>query len=369
MSLGADLAEFVNQQLQQIGVNTDYLISELLVSTLIFIFFIILGWIVYRVFERYLIGFAHKTKTKLDDEILKNIKKPIYAFVFIFGARYALEFLSFFQDYAELMNSVFYLAEIFLIAFIITRVINVLLAWYAGKRSREKMSDHFIYVMRNIINGLVALFAFIFILWVFQIDLSGAIVGLGVGGIIIGFALQSVLVDFFSAFSIYFDRPFEIGDFVIIGNYAGTVQKITLKSTRIKLLQGEELVISNTDLSSSSLRNFKKMRRRRISFSFGVTYDTDTKKLKKIPDIIKSVIDPKKIDHVDRLDRVHFTEFGDYSLKFEVIYFMKSQDFLKYRNAQQAINFGIHESFEKEGIEMAFPTQTIYMENSNAPTT
>jgi small-conductance mechanosensitive channel len=361
MSLGADIAEFVNQQLQRIGIETDYLISELIVSALIFIFFLFVGWLVYRIFERYLIGLAHKTKTKLDDEILKNIKKPIYAFVFIFGARYAIEFLSFFQDYAQLMNGFFYVAEIFLLAFIITRVINVFLAWYAEKRSKEKMSEHFIYVIRNIINGLVALFAFLFILWVFQIDLSGAVVGLGVGGIIIGFALQSVLVDFFSAFSIYFDRPFEIGDFIIIGNYAGTVQKITLKSTRVKLLQGEELVISNKDLTSSSVRNFKKMRRRRISFSFGVTYDTDTKKLKKIPDIIKAIIDPKKINHVDRLDRVHFSEFGDFSLKFDIIYYLKSQDYVKYKDAQQAINFAIREAFEKEGIEMAFPTQTVYL--------
>jgi len=361
MSLGADLAEFVNQQLHNLGVNTDYLISELIVSALIFIFFIFVGWIVYRLFESYLIGFAHKTKTKLDDEILKNIKKPIYAFVFIFGARYALEFLSFLKDYADMMNSLFYLAEIFLIAFIITRVINVLLAWYAEKRSREKMSEHFIYVLRNIINGLVALFAFLFILWVFQIDLSGAIVGLGVGGIIIGLSLQSVLGDFFSAFSIYFDRPFEIGDFIIVGEYSGTVKKITLKSTRVKLLQGEELVISNKVLSSSSVRNFKKMRRRRISFSFGVTYDTDLEKLKKIPDIIRSIINPKKIKDIDRLDRVHFSEFGDFSLKFDIIYYMKSQDYVKYKDAQQIINFAIKEAFEKEGIEMAFPTQTIFL--------
>ena len=361
MSFGADIAEFVNQQLHHFGFNTEYIVSELIVSVLIFLFFILVGWIVYRLFEHYLVGFAHKTKTKLDDEILKNIKKPIYAFVFIFGARYALEFLSFIQEYSHIMNSMFYFAEIFLIAFIITRVINVLLAWYAERRSGEKMSEHFIYVIRNMINGLVALFAFLFILWIFEIDLSGAIVGLGVGGIIIGFALQSVLVDFFSAFSIYFDRPFEIGDFVVIGEYSGTIKKITLKSTRIKLLQGEELVMSNTVLSSSSVRNYKKMRRRRISFSFGVTYDTDIDKLKKIPEIIKSIIDRKKLKHLDQLDRVHFTEFGDFSLKFEIVYYMNTQDYVKYRDTQQSINFGIREAFEKEGIEMAFPTQTIHL--------
>ncbi|MBU0498223.1 MAG: mechanosensitive ion channel family protein [Candidatus Thermoplasmatota archaeon] len=361
MTLGADIAHFIHQQLRNIGINIDYLFSELLVSILIFIFFIFIGWIVYTVFEQYLVGFAHKTKTKLDDEILKNIKKPIYAFVFIFGARYAVEFLSFLQENTDMINIMFYFAEVFLVTFIITRVINVLLAWYAEKRKTEQMSEHFIYVLRKIINGLVVLFSFLFILWIFNIDLSGAVVGLGVGGIIIGFALQSVLIDFFSAFSIYFDRPFEIGDFIVIGDYSGTVTKITMKSTRIKLLQGEELVISNKDLTSSSVRNFKKMRRRRISFSFGVTYDTDTEKLKKIPEIIKKIIDPKKLKDIDSLDRVHFSEFGDFSLKFDIVYYMRVQDYTRYKDTQQLINFAIREEFEKEGIQMAFPTQTVYL--------
>ena len=98
-----------------------------------------------------------------------------------------------------------------------------------------------------------------------------------------------------------------------------------------------------------------------IGPSFGVTYDTDIDKLKKIPEIIKSIIDRKKLKHLDQLDRVHFTEFGDFSLKFEIVYYMNTQDYVKYRDTQQSINFGIREAFEKEGIEMAFPTQTIHL--------
>ena len=205
------------------------------------------------------------------------------------------------------------------------------------------------------------MFAFLFILNACGINLSGAVVGLGVSGIVIGFALQNVLADFFSAFSIYFDRPFEIGDFIVVGDYSGTVTKITMKSTRVKLLQGEELVLSNRELSSSNIRNFKKMKKRRIVFTFGVTYDTPLKKLKRIPEIVKEVIDPEKIEYIDKLDRVHFTEFGDFSLNFEVVYYTKTKDYVKYRDTQQRINFDIKGAFEKEGIEMAFPTQTIYL--------
>ena len=125
-----------------------------------------------------------------------------------------------------------------------------------------------------------------------------------------------------------------------------------MKSTRVQLLQGEELVLPNSELTKTSVRNFKKMKKRRISFSFGVTYDTPTKKLKKIPDIINSIITSEKLEYVDRLDRVHFSEFGDFSLNFDVVFYMKSQDYVKYKDTQQEINLKIKEAFEKEGIEM-----------------
>jgi small-conductance mechanosensitive channel len=144
-------------------------------------------------------------------------------------------------------------------------------------------------------------------------------------------------------------------------DYAGTVTKIGMKSTRMQLLQGEELVISNKELTTASIRNFKKMNKRRIEFSFGVTYDTSLKKLKKIPDIIRKIIDPKELKYVHSLDRVHFTDFGDFSLVFNIIYYLNTKDYTKYRDTQQEINFQIKEAFEKEGIEMAFPTQTIFL--------
>ncbi|MCJ7713168.1 mechanosensitive ion channel family protein, partial [Candidatus Bathyarchaeota archaeon] len=160
-------------------------------------------------------------------------------------------------------------------------------------------------------------------------------------------------------FSIYFDRPFEIGDFIVVGDYSGTVTNIGVKSTRIKLLQGEELIVSNQELTSTYVRNFKKLDRRRVTFTLGVTYNTPFIKAKKIPGIIKDIFE--KVELAD-IDKVHFTEFGDYSLKFVVIYYVKVADYGKYLETQEVINFAIMGAFEKEGIEMAFPTQTIYLE-------
>ena len=362
MSFGANLVEIIIEFFRSLGVNLTKGIAEIITSLLIFAIFIIMGWIVYHIFEHYFSKWAEKTKTKLDDEILRNIKKPIYYIVIILGANFGLEFLSFFQGYRGAIQVTFILLEILLVAFIITRVVNVLIAWYAEKEARKKrMSEHILFVFKKIINAFIYIIAFLVVLAVLEIDLSGVVIGMGVAGIAIAFALQNVLSDVFSAFSIYFDKPFEIGDFIIVGDYAGTVQKIGMKSTRVKLLQGEELVLSNRELTTASVRNFKKMSKRRINFSFGVTYDTPLKKLKKIPGIIRNIIDPKKIEHVHSLDRVHFTEFGDFSLNFDIVFYMNTKDYVKYRDTQQEINFKIKEAFEKEGIEMAFPTQTIFL--------
>ncbi|MBN2603390.1 MAG: mechanosensitive ion channel family protein [Candidatus Thermoplasmatota archaeon] len=358
MSIGADLSQFINDQLGKAGINVAPVVSEIIVSVGIFLVSLLVGWIVYSIFERYFSLWAKKTKITLDDAILANIKKPIYLLVIIFGLYFGLEFLSFLKPFSFALSITFTILEVFLVAFIITRVVNVLVAWTAERRKKQKMNEHILFLLRKLINAVIFIFAFLIILYIYKIDLSGVVVGLGIGGIAIAFALQSILSDAFSAFSIYFDRPFEIGDYVVVGEYSGTVQKICMKSTRIALLQGEELIISNSVLTSSSIRNFKKMKKRRITFTFGVIYGTPSEKLRKILDMVRKIIEK---DNLSKVDRVHFKEFGNFSLNFEVVYYVNSKDYSKYLDVQQAINLGIKEAFEKEGIEMAFPTQTIFL--------
>ncbi len=301
----ANLIDWLYSWLNDTFGITDRLFAELIISTLIFIGFIILGWIISHVFEHYFQKWAKKTKTKLDDEILRNVKKPIYVLVIFFGIYFFLTNLSILNQYQNILRIVFVFLQVFLIAYIITRVINVFFAWYAERRVRKRhVSQHILFVFRGVINALIYIIALFVILAILEIDLSGIALGGAVTAIVIGFALQSVLSDFFSAFSIYFDRPFEIGDFIIVGEYAGTVKKIGMKSTRVELLQGEELILANKELTSASVRNFKKMNKRRISFAFGVTYDTPLKKLKKIPDIIRDIINPEKLEYVDMLETV-----------------------------------------------------------------
>jgi small-conductance mechanosensitive channel len=137
----------------------------------------------------------------------------------------------------------------------------------------------------------------------------------------------------------------------------GTVKDIGLKSTRIVTLNGQELVVSNHEITSARINNYKKMQKRRIVFSFGVKYETPLKKLKKIPLIVKNILDKTELAE---LNRVHFKSFGDFSLVYEVVYFMLVPDYNKYMDTQQEINLALKREFEREKIEFAYPTQTIY---------
>ena len=361
MAFEINLGEYINSLLQESGYQFDPIIGQSIAAVIIFVLTFLIGWIVYHIFAHYFTKWAKKTKTTIDDEIIKNVKKPIYFLVLLIGFWYAIDQLVFLDEYDIYIGYLFLTLEILLIAYIITRVINVLLTWYTDRlvrKTKKEVSTNIVIIFRKLLHVIVYIFAFITILYFSEIDLSGALVGLGVGGIAIAFALQNVLSDAFSAFSIFFDRPFEIGDFIVVGDDAGTVTHVTMKSTRIKLLRGEELVISNRTILDKSIHNYKKLKKRRIVFTIGVTYGTPIKKLKKIEGIIREVIG--KCPMCD-IDRIHFREFGAFSLNFEIVYFIDSSDYNKYMDIQQQINFGIAEAFEKEKIEIAFPTQTIFL--------
>ena len=185
------------------------------------------------------------------------------------------------------------------------------------------------------------------------------VAGLGIGGVGVALAAQVLLKDLFSCFAIHFDRPFNIGDFIIVGDFLGTVEHIGIKTTRLRSLGGEELVLSNSDLTESRVRNYKRMQERRVLFDIKVIYDTPIEKLQLISEAIKSII--SKVEK-SKYDRAHLARFEDRGFVFEIVYYVLTGDYKKYMDIQQEINFKINEEFAKEKIDFAFPTQTIHME-------
>jgi small-conductance mechanosensitive channel len=193
-------------------------------------------------------------------------------------------------------------------------------------------------------------------------DITALVAGLGIGGIAVALAVQSVLGDLFASLSIVLDKPFVIGDFIIVDQYLGTVEHVGLKTTRIRSLSGEQVIFSNSDLLTSRVRNFKRMYERRIVFEVGVTYQTSYENVAAIPSMIRSIIEAQG---ETRFDRSHFKSYGDSSLVYETVYYVRSPDFNVYMDTQQAINLALYQEFAKRGIDFAYPTRTLYVHNES----
>jgi small-conductance mechanosensitive channel len=191
------------------------------------------------------------------------------------------------------------------------------------------------------------------------IEVDSLIASLGIGGVAVALAVQNILGDLFASLSIALDKPFVIGDFLTIGEYRGTVERIGLNSTRIRSLYGEELVFSNSDLVKSRISNYKTMTRRLVNFELGITGNTGYEKLVVIPDMLKEIVEAQ--DQTN-FDRAHFKSHGDFALIFEVVYHVEDPDYKRYMDIQQSINLEICKRFEQAGLEFAYPTQTIYLE-------
>ena len=190
------------------------------------------------------------------------------------------------------------------------------------------------------------------------VNITALVAGLGVGGIAVALAVQTILGDLFASLSIVLDKPFVVGDFLIVDELLGSVEHVGLKTTRLRSLSGEQLIFSNSDLLNSRIRNYGRMYERRVTFDLGVTYQTSREKLIKIPIIIREAVEAQ--EHT-RFDRSHFKKYGDFAIVFESVYYVLASDYNIYMDIQQAINLYVHEHFEKEGIAFAYPTQTVFV--------
>lgn len=216
-------------------------------------------------------------------------------------------------------------------------------------------------VMTILANVVIFAIAGMTILQNIGVNVTALVAGLGVGGIAIALAAQNIFKDLFASMSIILDKPFSRGDFIQYGagiNSLGFVEKIGLKTTRIKSLSGEELVIGNNQLLETDLRNYRRMTERRILFQLGVTYQTPHAQLEKIPGYIKGIIE--NTENV-RFDRAHMASFADSAIAFEIVYFVLSREYMDYMNANQQIMLAIHSKFEDEGIDFAYPTRTMWL--------
>lgn len=300
---------------------------------------------------------SEKTQTDFDDIVINAIDSiywPFYAFASLYIA------LQFIQTPDAIQRWTFNIFMVLVIYYSI-KFASKIIDFGAGFIIAKKEDDQDTAILKLLSKvAKIVLWggAIVLVLSNLGYNVSSLIAGLGIGGIAIALALQNILGDLFSSLSIYFDKPFKIGDYIVVGDQKGEVTKIGIKTTRIKVPQGEELVVANSELTKTQVRNFGVIEKWRAVHSLGVTYETKHEKLQAIPGILKGIV-----DSVERatFNRAHFKSFGDFALIYELVYYIEDSEYSVFMDKQQEINLLIAKKFQEEGIEFAYPTQTVFV--------
>lgn len=329
------------------------------------VYFTSLGWIILGVFSVWLVNWsvlnrlkklAEKTETSWDDFIIEIIQRRVIPYLYLLFIGLGAKALPWGQLADQIVDKVLVVMLTYTLIMIGTALIKKIIHDKEIKALHENQKTAF-KGLYPALNTLIWIIGIIFLLDNFGLDITAVVTGLGIGGVAVALAAQAILGDLFSYFAILLDRPFELGDFIIIGDIMGTVEHIGLKTTRIRSLSGEQVIFANHDLTSSRVRNYKRMFQRRVVFRFGIIYETPIEKVEMVPGLIRNAIE-QQADV--RFDRSHFFQFGAYSLDFEAVYFVLDGDYNHYMDVQQAINFALMKLLKQEGIVFAYPTQVIY---------
>lgn len=337
--------------------------ANTLSSWLFAIAIVVILFILIQLLKRFVLkrlkSWSLQTETTWDNFVITMIEQSVVPFLYIASVYFGFSALEWPDSFEKIVDIVLLVA----ITFFSLRVLSAAFKKFVfsfietqeDSEAKQKQASGLILI----INVIIWAFGLIFMVGNLGYDVSSLIAGLGIGGIAIALAAQTILGDLFSYFVIFFDKPFEIGDFIVVDDKSGKIEHIGIKTTRIRTLGGDQLVCSNTDLTNSRLHNYKRLRQRRVLFNLGVTYQTSHGLLSEIPELIQEIINSKE---QVRFDRAHFSGFGDFSLNFEIVYYILDSDYTFYMNKQQEIYLDIFRVFEDKGIEFAYPTQTLLVQ-------
>ena len=338
-------------------------VKDDLISAAVFLIVLVALPIGKAIILRRLKTLSQRTANDFDDLLHDLLRRIVGPFVYLFAALYAgTLFLTLPESLDRLLQALF----VIILTIKVAQVLQGITAygirkWTEQTAKEDPTSAAMLKNMTWVARFMIWAATFLFIFDNLGVNITAFVASLGIGGVAVALAAQSVLGDGFSSFAIFMDKPFQVGDFIIVGDLLGTVEHVGFKTTRIRSLGGEQLIFSNSDLTSSRIKNYKRMQERRVVFSLGVIYQTPVEKVKAIPPMIKRVVE----DHPHaRFDRAHFKSFGDFALIYEVVYYVLRPDYNTYMDLQQSMNFRLIEEFQKAGIEFAYPTQQLYVTTS-----
>ena len=316
-------------------------------------------WLLKPIVARKLGNLSKRTNTKVDDAILATTQATRIWLVSIVAIVIGAQFLQPDDSVQKLLKAASTVAIFAQLGLWITALFAF---WLNRARERALASNvgaatslsAMAFVGELVIWTTIALVA----LDNLGVNITTLIAGLGVGGVAVALAVQNILGDLFASLSIVIDKPFVIGDFIIVDTYMGTVENVGLKTTRIRSLDGEQIIFANSDLLKNRVRNYKRMQERRVIFSFGVVYQTRTRELKTIPGTIRQIVERQK---GVRFERAHCSKFAESSIDFETVYWMTTPDYNTYMDTQQEIIFSIKSALEDAGIEFAHPSRNVFI--------
>ena len=334
-------------------------VEKYLIALVIFLLAVLVITVFKKVILSRLKKWSEKTETTFDDFLITELEKSVMPVIYIWSFLFSIKYIYITEKVEKVISVITVAITAIVVIKIIVSVFKYSFSVYLTKKEYAPERIKQLKGITSIASFLIWTIGILFLLDNLGFKISTVIAGLGVGGIAIALAAQAVLGDLFSYFVIFFDRPFEIGDYIVVGDKNGNVEYIGIKTTKVRALNGEIMVFRNTDLTDSRIHNFKKMQRRRILFKLGVVYQTKAATLREIPQIVKKIIDDQESA---TFDRGHFSSYGDSSLNFEFVYYVESSEYIRYMDIQQSINLTVFEEFEKRGIEFAYPTQTIFVQ-------
>uniref|UniRef100_A9A833 MscS Mechanosensitive ion channel n=1 Tax=Methanococcus maripaludis (strain C6 / ATCC BAA-1332) TaxID=444158 RepID=A9A833_METM6 len=329
---------------------------------LIFIFFgVFFGKVMYIFLNKYVRVLAGKTKTKLDDVVLDAVEIPLIIVVFVLFFKYGLNNLVLPDHLALWLNESLTVAITFAGVLFLLKIVDDIIVNYVVpivEKSENKLDDQLVPLMRKLVKFLILIAGMLLILSNVGYNISALLAGLGIGGLAVALAAKDTIENLIAGFIIIVDRPFKLGDWIKWGGKEGIVEEVGIRSTRVRSFGDTIITVPNANIVQTEIENFSERRKRQVKATIGLTYDTPVEKVKRAKEIMENVLN----DHHGVVDpiRVSFVEFGSFSLDLRVEYFVRDFGFDFFLNTKDEVNIKIKEEFEKENIEFAFPTQTVY---------
>ncbi len=354
------ILEFLKQNL--FGVSIEKLAIFFIIITLTFI---IKSLFLYFL-DKKLTVLVKNTKTELDDMLLTTIKNPIGYLILLQGFYLAILSLQLPEkiglfDVISIMQSIYILAISFIMLYFIFKVIDII-AYYLHKQAKKtdsSLDDQLVPLIVKSLRILVVTLGILFILQNFGYNITSLLAGLGIGGLAFALAAQNTVSNLFGSITIFSDKPFQLGDWISIGDIEGIVEDVGFRTTRVRRFDQALVTVPNSQFINTGIINFTAMKKRRISFNLGITYKTSTSQIKEVVEGIRKIIEKdEKFDHSFYM--VRFTEFGAYSLNIFVYCFVKTTDWAESYAIREEFNLKIMQLLEELGVEIAFPSQTIY---------